>query len=490
VNPFSLLVATTLTLIAASAPAAEGDPARAAAPAAEGDPARAAAPAAVATAVAAPSAAAARPAADAPAGPPLLAGEPGWKLTVFGWAELDAMRDSTQSFAESVQNQPITRPYNIAGDNPRFQSTAKDSRLGAKLVAPPFGSVKISGLIEADLFGVLPATSTQEQSYTFDSIRLRLFYAKLETPVVDLLVGQAFDLFGWGGAGFLPNMAAFGVMGELLHRNPQVRLSKVIGSAPINLEVAVAGVRPATRDSGTPDLQAGLKLTINRWQGASAQGPTPAKLAPMALALSAVGRRLTVTDFQSIPGDPQVVRGWGAVADVFIPVIPARGQDLSNTLSVTGEVSTGTGISDLYLSLTGGVLFPALPNPYNVLPAPVYTPNIDPGIVTFDAQGRVRTIDWRALMLNAHYHFPLRAGRMLALSGTYSRVQSSNALALTPPLGQPFVWNKGQYADGTLWWLITPAFQVALSYQTTAETYGDGAVARNNRAEVSGWLFF
>lgn len=472
------VVATTLTLFASAATAAEGDPSRAAAPAA------------VATTATAPGAATAPSAATVAASAPLLAGEPGWQMSLYGWAEVDVMRDSTQSFSESVLNQSIARPYSITGDNSRFQTTAKDSRVGFKVIAPPSGAIKVSALMEADFFGVLPTTATQDESYTTASIRLRHYFAKLETPIVDVLVGQTFDLFGWGGQGFLPNTAAFGVMGQVFHRNVQLRLSKVIASAPVNLELAVAGLRPATRDSGTPDLQAGLKLTINRRWGASAQGPTLAKPAPMALALSAVGRRLTVADFQAIPGDPQVVWGWGVVADVFIPIIAARGQDLSNALSVIGELSTGTGISDLYLALTGGVLFPSLPNPYNLLPAPAYTPNIDPGIVTFDTRGLARTINWRGLMVNARYHFPWRAGRMLALSGTYTRIESSNALALTPLMGRAFVWNEGRYVDGTLWWNVTTALQVALSYQTTTQTYGDGTLATNNRVEAAAWYFF
>jgi hypothetical protein len=422
---------------------------------------------------------------------PLLSGDPGWQMGFFGWLELDMLWDSTQSFSETVLDNTISRPHTIAGDNSRFQGTAKDSRIGYKIAAPPFGSMKTSAFFEADFFGIIPTTATQDQSYTYDTIRLRQYYAKLETPVLDLLVGQTFDLFGWGGQGFFPSTPAFlGVMGEVFHRNVQLRLSKTIATAPINVEIDVAGVRPATRDSGVPDVQAGLKLTINGWQGASAQGPRPAKVAPMSLGISGVGRRLAVTDFEAITADPQVVYAWGAAADAFIPIIPASGKDLSNALSVTGEASKGTGVTDLYLTLTGGVLFPSLPNPKNVLPAPAYTPNIDPGIVTFDANGIVKTINWEGLMVNAHYHLPLREGRMFSLSGTYSLIKSTNALALTPVQGQAFVWNKGQYIDGTLWWNITPAFQMALSYQTMAQTYGDGTVARNNRVQAGWWFFF
>jgi hypothetical protein len=467
-------------------------PAKAKAEAAQNDAKAAEAKADDAKADDAPVPLAAPPAPAKPAAPPpLLANEPGWQMGFFGWLELDGIWDSTQSFSETVLDNTISRPHTIAGDNSRFQGTAKDSRIGYKIVAPPFESMKASAFMEADFFGVIPTTATQDQSYTYDTIRLRQYYAKLETPVLDLLVGQTFDLYGWGGQGFFPSTPAFlGVMGEVFHRNVQLRLSKVITTAPLTVELAVAGVRPATRDSGVPDVQAGLRVALNGWQGASAQGPRPVKMAPLSLGVSGVGRRLAVTDFEAITADPQIVYGWGVAADAFLPIIPASGNDFSNALSVTGEYSRGTGVTDLYLTLTGGVLFPSLPNPKNLLPAPAYTPNVDPGIVTFDVNDNAKTLDWQGLMVNAHYHLPFRAGKMLSLSGTYSRISSSNALALTPVMGQAFVWSKGQYIDGTLWWCITPAFQMAVSFQTMAQTFGDGQVARNNRVQGGWWFFF
>jgi hypothetical protein len=421
----------------------------------------------------------------------LASGEPGWQMGFYGWLELDALWDSTQSFSETVLNQTISRPNTIAGDNPRFQATPKDSRIGFKVAAPTYEGIKASAQFEADFFGIQPTTATQDQTYTYSSIRLRHYFAKLETPVVDLLAGQTFDLYGWGGQGFFPSTPAFlGVMGEVFHRNVQLRLSKTFRGESASLEIAVAGVRPATRDSGLPDVQAGIKLEIDALQGASAQGPRPAKLAPLAVGVSGVGRRLAVTDFQAITADLQKVYGWGVAADAFIPIIPASGNDFSNALSVTGEYSRGTGVTDLYLTLNGGVLFPALPNPKNVLPAPAYTPNIDNGIVTFDADGIVRTIDWQGWMVNAHYNLPFNKGRTLSLAGTYSEVRSDNAVSLTPMQGQSFVWDHGQYFDGTIWWSITPAFQMCVSGQTGKQVYGDGVVARNNRVHAGWWFFF
>jgi hypothetical protein len=433
------------------------------------------------------------PVAPLPKAPaPLSAGEPGWSMGFYGWLELDALWDSTQSFNETVLDQTIARPNTYAGDNPRFQATPKDSRIGFKVAAPKYGAIKASAQFEADFFGLLPPTASQDQSYTYSTIRLRHYYAKLETPVLDLLAGQFFDLYGWGGHGFFPSTPAFlGVMGEVFHRNVQLRVSKTLESDSVGLDIAVAGVRPATRDAAVPDVQAGLKLSIKNWQGASAQGPRPAKPAPLAIGVSGVGRRLSVTDFQAIVADAQVVYGWGAAVDAFLPIIPVSGDDLSNALSVTGEYSRGTGVTDLYLTLNGGVLFPSLPNPKNVLPALTYTPNIDPGIVTFDADGIAHTINWQGWMVNAHYNLPINKGKTLSLSGTYSEIRSSNALSLTPIQGQFFVWSKGRYFDGTAWWSITPAFQMCLSAQVDQQTFGgDGTVARNYRGQAAWWFFF
>jgi hypothetical protein len=422
---------------------------------------------------------------------PLAAGEPGWQFGFYGWLELDALWDSTQSFNETILDQNIARPFTYAGDNPRFQGTVKDSRIGFKVAAPMYGSIKVSGQFEADFFGILPPTASLDQSATYSTIRLRHYFAKVETPVVDLLVGQTFDLYGWGGQGFFPSTPAFlGVMGEVFHRNVQLRLSKTIRGPAASFEIAAAGVRPATRDSGVPDVQAGLKLSINGLQGASAQGPRPARAAPLAFAVSAVGRRLTVNDFQAIAADAQTAYGWGLAANAFVPIIPVSGDDYSNALSVTGEYSRGTGVADLYLTLNGGVLFPALPNPKNVLPAPVYAANIDQGIATFDANGLLKTINWQGWMVNAHYNVPFNKGKTLSLAGTYSEIRSSNDLELTPPQGRPFVWNKGRYFDATLWWSITPAFQICFSFQTETQTLGDGTIARNDRAQAGFWFFF
>lgn len=422
---------------------------------------------------------------------PLSFGTGGWTGTLYGFVELDIMSDSTQSYGESATGLTLARPNTPAGDNPRTQVTARNSRLGFKLQAPEWNRVKTSAVIEFDFFGEQSLATKQGEVYTAGPARMRHFYVKMETPIIDVLAGQYHDLFAWGGAGFYPNTVAFlAVPGEIYHRNAQLRLSKTLKSGAVDFEVAAAVVRPAQRDAVMPDLQGGLKLNVNGWRGASTPGASRPVSAPMAIGVSGLARRFSVTDFAQSPANPQTGNGYGFAANVFIPVIPAPGKDLSNALSVTGEFTTGSGISDMYTGLTGGVGFPALPNPQNLQAAPVYTPNIDPGIVTFDASNRLQAIKWTGVVLNAQYHLPIADGKTVWVSGTYTYLKSSNSVSLTPIQGKPFVFDRAQYFDANLWWGVTPAVQVGLSYQRTQQTFGDGIVAHNNRGEGSFYLFF
>jgi hypothetical protein len=415
----------------------------------------------------------------------------GWNASIYGFAELDIMGDSTRSFpTEGVLNYTIARPNTVLGDNPALHITARNSRIGFSAEAPVWNSIKAKAVVEMDFFGNQAPGTSQTDVFTNGTLRMRLFYLKLDTPVVDIIAGQYHDLFAWNGGAFYPNTVAYlPVLGEIYHRNPQLRVSKTIGG-PVSLQIAAAAVRPVQSDAALPDVQAGAKLTINGWRGAAVPGASRPTVAPAALGVSFIGRHLSVNDFSSTPGNPQTLNTGGVALNVFLPVIPASGNDLSGALSVTGELTYGAGISDMYPGLTGGVGFPSLPNPNNTQVVPQYTPDIDPGIVTFDANFQLQAVKWTGLVANFHYHLPVADGRRLWLSGTASMVKSNNALDLTPQAGQQFTWNKGVYADGNVWIGLTPYVQMAFSAQWMQQTFGDGTTAANLRGEASFYMYF
>ncbi len=442
-------------------------------------------------------------AASAPLPPPPGSSDAGakWQTSLYGFAELDGMHDTSQAYGPASNNAMLARPGSYAGAHGRTQFTVANSQVGLRLAAPDFGRIKTSGRAEVDFFGVQPTDATEQTTVTTPSIRMRLFYLKVKTPIVDVLVGQYHELFGWGGEGFYQNSLAFlGVAGEIYHRNPQIRVSKTIGGdSAVKVELAVAAVRPVQRDSEMPDVQAGIKVAVNAWKGATAQGFGQPTVMPLAIGVSGVGRRFAVAEFLTVPGDAKIAYGWGAAANAFLPLLPARSEaDRSNALSLTAEASMGTGISDLYTGLTGGVLFPLLPDPSgNMVPPPVYRPNIDTGIVTYDANGNLKSLDWRSLVLGLQYYLPVAGGRIW-VSATASRIESANILRLTPEASRGGVFISQDYVDGNLFAAVTPEVQVGLSFQMTRQTFGDHPfsptnphpVGRNQRGELGFRLFF
>jgi hypothetical protein len=475
---------------------AVGSPARAEEPAASAPAAAPAAPSTMSEPAApkteAPAAVAPAPLVSlSPEGSPIVPSGFNFKTTFYGFAEFDAFRDSTQSFVDASSNVAIQRPNTIPGDNGQTQFTPRNSRIGIKLEATPWNGIVAAAQAEMDFYGNQSPTATESATYTNAPVRMRHYFLTVKDPIVDVLAGQYHDLFAWGGKGFYPNSVAFlALFGEVYHRNPQLRLSKTVKTSAFDLEIAVAAVRPVGRVGEIPDGEAGVRLAINNWRGVRAQGSGPPDTGPLAIGLSGIGRRFRVNPFSMMTGDYLTGTGWGVAANVVIPVVPATPTNMCNAVTITGEATMGTGIADLYSGLTGGAKYPALENPMLMVPAPVYNANLDPGIVTFDAAGNLKTINWRAVVAGLQYHLPIAAGNRVWVSGSFSAIQSTNLASVTPSNTQSQIWTKGHYYDGNLFVAITPAVQADLSYQVMTETYADGVEAKNNRAEIALHYFF
>src|SRR6185436_3304991 len=214
----------------------------------------------------------------------------GWKLRLYGFAELDVVHDSTQSFFEASLNAPIMPRGTYPGDNGRTQFTARNSRMGLMLTAPTYRGIEVSGNINFDFFGSQPSDATENDFYVVGTMRLRHAYLRLRTPVIDVLAGQHPTLFGWGGAGFYPGTVAFlGTVGQVYHHDTQVRLSKTLGHV-FQVETAVAAVRPAQRDSEVPDLEAGIRLAHTGRLSRTVQGNDRPEIVPLSLGVSGLWR--------------------------------------------------------------------------------------------------------------------------------------------------------------------------------------------------------
>ena len=425
-----------------------------------------------------------------------------WQTSLYGFVELNGMHDATQSYGPSTNNVMLARPGTYAGQHGRTQLTANNSLFGFVLTAPTLAAMQALGHVEVDFFGVQPTDATESTIYTTPSVRMRLFYLRLRKSILgpaylELLAGQYHDLFAWGGAGFYPHSIAFlGIAGEVYHREPQIRLTASIPFQCATIDVAAAAVRPVQRDSQVPDVQGGVKVAIGSWKGIGAQGFGQPEVHPAAFGVSGVWRRFAVAEFLPVPGDPKIAFGHGFAANAFLPIIPAKkATERENALSLNAELTIGTGISDLYTGLTGGALFPTLPNPAGLMPAPLYRPNIDSGIVTYDANGNLQPINWRAIVVGFQYYLPVAEGK-LWVSGNYSQLKSTNIVSLTPENSRGGVFFWQQYVDGNVYAAVHPAVHLGLSYQYTEQVFGDrpfgGANPRshNHRGELGMRMFF
>lgn len=410
-----------------------------------------------------------------------------WSTTLYGFVEADAIFDSTESFNDLAGNAQVARTDTYAGNHDRFMFGVRNSRVGFKLRAPEFHGVRASAMLEMDFLGNQPPNASEAAFFTSPTFRVRHMNLKVETPIVDVLIGQYWQLFGWQSL-YQPNTVDIqGIPGELYSRTPQIRLSKTIKTAPVTVEVAATIQRAPQRDSGYPEGQAGARLAVNKWTGLTTSGSTGTSIQPLSIAVTGDLRRFQLPEFTAAPkASVDSSLGWGVAADALIPILPARPDKKGNALTLTAEYAWGYGTADLYSGLNGGVAFPALPNPMMLNPAPTYTPNVDPGLVVFDTDGTLHLIQWQSYIFGLQYYLPGLNGRGW-VSANYSHMDSDNSRRHGAPTK---VRTAEDWFDVNLFADVTPAVRLGLEYAFFRDQYADGDTPVNHRVQFSAFYLF
>jgi hypothetical protein len=424
-----------------------------------------------------------------------------FNTTFYGFVEADFIRDSTQSLNDLAGNAAIAHSGTFAADHDRMIFGQRNSRLGFKLKGPESEMIKSSGIAEMDFLGNQPQGSptpsapsgspsvSESAYYASPTFRVRHMALKLETPIVDVMAGQYWELFGWQTI-YHPNSVQIqGLPGQVFSRAPQLRLSHMFKSDLVNVEVAVAAVRPPQRDSGLPDGQAGLRLILNDWKGMRTAGGAGTSVDPLSVGVSGVARRFRLPEFATAPKETQTINGYGISVDGIIPVVPATSQNWDNALTLTGSFVRGQAIADLFTGLTGGVSLAPLPAD-SAGKASSFAMDIDNGLVTFDSTGRMRAIRWQAVLLGAQYYFPTTPLRMW-VSGNYSHMSSSDIELLGgTATTNAKIFNKSDFADGNFFVDATQSIRFGLEYAWFRQTYLDATKATNHRVQFSGFYIF
>lgn len=431
--------------------------------------------------------------------------EKSWAITFLGVVEANYITDTTRSYNESIGGSLVARDDTYEGTVGRTQFSMRNTRFGFVLDSPAVGGVTPTAVLQGDFSGNQPGVPyvppgqagpspiPENLYYGSPTFRIRHAYLALRSKAVDVLAGQTFDVFGWQN--YYLACSLLGLPNQLASRNTQLRLSRSFAEAgPISIDVAIAATRPAQRDSMVPDGSGGVRLRVNGWKGITTPGVATTIAAPLSIGVSGIVRQFKVNAFTPPPAQrSNQATGWGASADVFIPVIPAKNSDdRGNRLSVIGSFVIGTGIADL-IAAGGGARFPTLPNPAQASPPPQYTPDIDNGLVSFDTIGVLHAIDWWAAKGSFQYYFP-GSGRLF-LAGNFTYAESNNIAKLFPRGGAEIellgsVADKSLSGDASLLWDATPAIRFGLSGQYTKVHYLDGNQPYNIRGIGSALYIF
>jgi hypothetical protein len=409
-----------------------------------------------------------------------------WSFTVFGFVEADYIFDSTRSYDDAIGGALVARSDTYAGHASRSQFSVRNSRLGFVFTSPNLGGVRGSAVVEADFFGNQAASAPEHALFDSPAFRLRHAYLQLQSAYVDVIAGHTYTVFGWQNYFSPCSLEFLGIPNQLFSRATQLRASHAFDlGGDLSLDVAIAAARPAQRDSGVPDAHAGVRLRMNDWKGIATPGNTGTLALPLSIGVSGTVRQFKVNAFTPPPTQrSNSATGWGLSFDALVPVIPAADvDDRANRLTFTGSFVTGTGIADLITS-GGGASFPTLPNPAQANPPPLYTADIDNGLVSFDTQGVMHTIDWWAMRFGLQYYLP-PSGRLI-VSANYTQSRSGNMRELFPKGGAEIellarVADRSHYVDLNLMWDATPAIRLGISGQYTKVIYLDGDTPHNVR---------
>ncbi|TMQ07749.1 MAG: hypothetical protein E6J90_33940 [Deltaproteobacteria bacterium] len=419
------------------------------------------------------------------------------KTTLYGYLEGNFKYDSTQTCLEFCGSTQVQRPGTYRGNHGRTVFSARDSRLGIRLAAPEEHGIRVSGVLETDFFG--PTTTTEQGTYVNPVLRIRASYLKIETPVLDVLIGQQFTLFGWQPVFVSASVQYPGLPGEAFERTPQLRLSKTLKSDTITTEIAIAANRPPQQDSATPEGVAGLRLQLNRWTGAHTAYMAYSTIQPASIAISGDIRRFRIPELAVTPHSGITRTGGGVAFDAYFPIIPATKASKDNALALNAELSITSGMADDYSALGGaGTANAAIPPATAGGTAVPYTPNFDAGLAAIDAAGNVELIKWLAYLVSLEF-YPGGTGGRLGLVANYAHMASSNARSVgtaSSAAGMAAQAAAARIRDHEDFFEIgvfvdpTRSTRIAASGSLYSDVYGDGATAKNYSVIMSGWLFF
>jgi hypothetical protein len=403
-----------------------------------------------------------------------------WKVGFYGFAEADAIVDSTRSFTEVVGNNPVARPGTFDGDNGRTQFSVRNSRLGFTIGAPKTGDWASKGVMEFDFLGPGNTASPEAAFFNNPTLRIRHFYLQAESSGWQLLAGQYWTLFGWQPNYFLATVSVAPVSGEVYERTTQFGVIKNFELAELSkLSAGLSIFRPAQRDSQIPGLDVGLRWA---WHGRKAAfvGMTSGEIKAQPLSIGVSGR-FNEFEYASDPADTtQMTHLFGSAiaVDGMLPIIGGSDDSVGNTLALSGEFTTGQGYGESFPAWTGN-LRPIVDGGSGLNRGT----NVDAGQMGVDPLNGVTLVHLQTYNLQLQYHLPAEC--MTFMTAGYGQLFSNNVSVLasgTYNRAETYFVNVGHH--------FTKQIRGAVEYDYFRTTYADSATAHDARVQASAFFYF
>jgi hypothetical protein len=426
------------------------------------------------------------------------------KLTtsVYGFVEMDALLSSTQSFGNDFAgNTQVARPNTFAATHGRLTFTTRDSRLGFRLSAPAPAGVTATAVFEGDFLGSEPGifqntggtapvagtTNSEAAFFVNPTFRIRHAYLKAETPVVDLTVGQTWNLLGWQPV-FIPAVVQWpGLVGELYGRSPQVRLSKTFKSELVTVDAAVAALRPVQRDSSIPNGEAGVRVSFPKWAGVHSAFLTGTSALPLSIAVTGDVRAFRIPEFLSAPVNTNNATGGAFAVDAYVPIIPGTLANRGNSLSLTAEFVRGAGIADQYTAFASGISNPALPPDPVTGVSPAFQGHVDGNLAAYDASGTLHLIQVQTMFASLEYYLPVLEGKIGLMGGYYQTdILNTDEFATAAAARR----RRESMTEAGLLFDPIPSLRFAVDTAVFRDAYADATTAWNWSVLGSAFFFF
>jgi hypothetical protein len=435
----------------------------------------------------------------------------GLQVKLGGFAEIDFIGDNTQSFAEIIGNRPVLHSNTLAGANSQFVTSPRNSRITFDVRAPERDGIKSRYFASIDFLGNQPAVGTsgvsEFSSLTSPVARIFQMYFLVESPAVDVKIGQDWSRFGFMSQYSRGSVSVAATPANMFNRWIQASLSKQLRlTDTLSLTPVFSVERPPQANGTLPSFVAGVQVAHRGLQapymGASS---SDVSLKPLSLQVSGVGRRLEANSGGptniTTSGQPNLssqtyVTGWGVSTSLFVPVLPSRDGEMGNTAHVVMEGVTGAGIADFFNGLSWGVCSPVCGNAANsgFGGAAFGQTNIDSGLAAVSSQtGKFEAIRTTSMMLHSTYFLPDDGKTWVG--GGYGTIYSSNANQMTCTAGASacggavrtsqsiYVRDSTYYAH--LFHDFTPEIRAGLETIWARTSYADGSHAENRRIQLS-----